>query len=252
MKRLFLILTILAVGGDFLKASPLHKAEVTSVVNDVRLAEPSSGERPAKVRDVVQGKASLNTGIRSLAEIIFEDKTLARFGANTRFSFEQGTRNMDLKYGTMLLQVPKNIGGATIRTASIIAAITGTTILMEYNLGHYTKVIVVEGALRIYLKKRPSESVLLQAGQMIFIAPNATTLPEPANIDLKRLVLTSKLIHGIVGSLDSGEIEGALLEDDVNILAKTRTSAGGGNVLQTTGQAAKNNPNAKISGNRKP
>ncbi len=40
---------------------------------------------------------------------------------------------MDLGGGAMLLRVPKDAGGAKITTAAVTAAITGTTVLLEYN-----------------------------------------------------------------------------------------------------------------------
>ncbi|MFH1067971.1 MAG: FecR family protein, partial [bacterium] len=266
MKRLFFILTLLTSTCFLLHAGSLNKAEVTVVVNDVRLAEPSLGERKAKVQDVVQGKASLNTGVQSRAEMMFDDKTLARIGANTSFSFEQGTRNMDLKYGTMLLQVPKDAGGATIRTAAVTAAITGTTILIEYNPGHHTKVIVLEGTLRLYLKNQLGESVLIQPGQMILLDPNATVLPEPVDVDIKRLVLTSRLIQGVAedggendggaGNLDLDLVdrqilsqedqkrEGDLTETNLLILGEGRdTVIANDELLAAVEQAVENNPN---------
>ena len=83
----------------------------------------------------------------------FADQTLARLGANTLFSFERGTRSLDLENGSILLQVPKDAGGATIRSAPVVAAITGTTVMMEYSPGNpgTVKLIVLEGTVRLSL-----------------------------------------------------------------------------------------------------
>lgn len=97
------------------------------MVNSVSPIEPGKGERAAEVRDVVAGTSSVKTGIKSRAELLFQDKTLSRLGANTVFSFDEGTRDLELEHGTMLLQVPKGVGSARIRTAAETAAITGTT-----------------------------------------------------------------------------------------------------------------------------
>jgi cyclopropane fatty-acyl-phospholipid synthase-like methyltransferase len=64
--------------------------------------------------------------------LLFRDQTLTRLGADTFFSFTQGTRDLTLERGTLLLQVPKGRGGARIRTAAVTASITGTTILLEH------------------------------------------------------------------------------------------------------------------------
>lgn len=175
----------------------LKKAEVTAVVNDVNIMNPAVGAtQPAKVKDVVSGKTAVNTGVKSRAELMFDDKTLARLGSNTTFSFEQGTRVMNLKNGTMLLQVPKNVGGATIHTAAVTAAIVGTTIMIHYQPGQATKVIVLEGTLRLYLKGKMDDFITIKPGQMIHMNPNSKSLPEPMDLDLKALVKTSDLVNG--------------------------------------------------------
>lgn len=176
-------------------AQTLKKAEVTIAVNDVRLASPAQPERPAQINDVITGQSVLNTGAKSRAELLFDDKTLARIGANASFSFQEGTRNMELKKGTLLLQVPKDAGGATVKTAAVTAAVTGTTILLEYTPGQAVKAIVLEGTLRLFLPGRPGESILVQPGQMIFMDPKSNQIPDPVDVDLKRLVGSSKLLQ---------------------------------------------------------
>ena len=59
----------------------------------------------------------------------------------------------------MLLRVPKNAGGAQIKTAAVTAAITGTTIMLEYHPDAYIKFIVLEGTGRIFRKDHVGESV---------------------------------------------------------------------------------------------
>ncbi len=83
-----------------------------TVINDVRLLDPVKGVRPAETGDVIKDDLGVKTGIKSRAELIFQDQTLTRLGPETYFSFQPGTRDMTLGAGTMLLQVPKKIGGA--------------------------------------------------------------------------------------------------------------------------------------------
>ena len=89
--------------------------------------------RPAAVSDEVRNGTAVRTGVESRAELTFTDQTLARLGANTIFSFDKGTRNLELGGGAMLLRVPKDVGGAQINTAAVTAAITGTTVMLEYH-----------------------------------------------------------------------------------------------------------------------
>jgi len=124
----------------------------------------------------------------------------------------------------MLLRVPKGAGRARISTAAVTAAITGTTLIIEYHpattteaisnqkrrglsfglitrktktpkaSGGYVKFITLEGVPRVYLNNRIGESVLIPAGQMLILMPDATHMPNPVDVDLERLLTTSLLI----------------------------------------------------------
>ena len=182
-----------------LPAAQLESAKVTIAVNKVLIAPPQQPPKPAVLGDILTGKATLETGQASRAELTFNDQTIARIGANSVFSFFRGTRELELNQGVIFMQVPKNAGGATIQTAAVTAAITGTTIAIEYSpaVGKSrgaVKILVLEGTLRVFLKSRPGESILLTAGQMIELDPRATSLPEPKTFDIERLVNTSKLL----------------------------------------------------------
>src|SRR5205085_9167379 len=97
-----------------------------------KVVDPVGGDRTAKLDDIIRDEIALTTGIKSRSELLFQDNTLTRLGPESYFSFKTGTRDMTLQRGTMLLQVPKGLGGAKIHTAAITAAITCTTIRMEY------------------------------------------------------------------------------------------------------------------------
>lgn len=174
----------------------LNEATVTRVVRNVEVIPQGSAPQPATVGKVVKGNADVRTGEESRAQLTFPDQTLARLGENTVFSFERGTRALDLESGAILLQVPKDAGGATIRSAPVTAAITGTTVMMEHSPGNpgSVKLIVLEGTVRLSLAGRLGESVLVGPGQMIAIAANARNLPNPSLVDVKRLLKTSRLI----------------------------------------------------------
>jgi len=186
-------LLLIAPAGSTI-AAELKEAHVTRIIKDVQLLPSQAAPRPAVVNDNVRSGTAVRTGADSRTELTFTDLTLARLGANTIFSFNEGTRNLDLGGGAVLLHVPKGAGGAKITTAAITAGITGTTVLMEYHRNAYIKFIVLEGTARMYLKNHLGESVLLGPGQMLIVKPNATSLPDPVTVDLKRLVQTCLLI----------------------------------------------------------
>src|SRR5438132_12828797 len=202
-------------------ASPLTSAEVTKIINRVSVIEPAKGDRPAVVRDVIKDDRGLQTGARSRSELLFQDNTLTRVGAETFFSFKTGTRDMTLEKGSMLLQVPKGLGGAKIHTAAVTAAITGTTIMMEYSPGQYLKVLVLEGSLRLSRNGSFGNSLVLRPGKMVIMRPDAKKIPDPIDVDLAEIVKTSTLVNFPGGNiLPSMPLIQVAINDQAKELAK--------------------------------
>jgi hypothetical protein len=190
-----LLLTLILAAPGLLSAAVFKTAEVTRVLNDVRVVQGESNSATAKIGDVITGDTAVATGVSSRAELKFPDQTLTRLGANTLFRLEEGTRDIDLKQGVLLLQVPKQLGGARVRTAAVTAAVTGTTILVEYDPNGYIKIIVIEGEIDLYMNDKPSNFTTIKAGDMIIMKPDAKAFPLPVQVDLKRLIKTSKLLN---------------------------------------------------------
>jgi hypothetical protein len=200
-------LTVLFAGIGI--AGSFDEATVTRVVRTVEIIPQGGAPTSANIGEVVRGGSDIRTGKDSRAQLTFPDQTLARLGQNTLFSFQRGTRALDLEGGAILLQVPKDAGGATIRSAPVTAAITGTTVMMAYIMGDpgLVKLIVLEGTVRMSLTGKLGESVLVGPGQMVSIASDAQSLPDPFTVDVEKLLKTSRLV------LD-GELEamGLILE----------------------------------------
>lgn len=184
-------LAVLAVASAS-SAAPLQSATVTRVINDVKIYRPGTSAAQASIGSVIQGRSSLQTGRESRSELRFQDNTLTRVGQNSVFSFQQGSRDLELEQGTILLQVPKRAGGARIRTATVTAAITGTTTMIEYHRGKWAKIIVLEGSLEFFLNKI-GRRVKVGPGQMLVLRADATKVPQPVDVDIKRLKETSLL-----------------------------------------------------------
>jgi hypothetical protein len=198
MSRICLSAGVIALSVFFLQpaiAGPLTSAEVTKIINRVAVIDPASGERPALIRDVIKDDLGIQTAEKSRSELLFQDNTLTRLGAETFFSFKTGTRDMTLEKGSMLLQVPKGLGGAKIHTAAVTAAITGTTIMMEYIPGRYIKVLVLEGSLRLSRNGSFGDSLVLRPGKMVIMRPDAKRIPDPVDVDLKQVVKSSTLVN---------------------------------------------------------
>lgn len=192
--KLPFVLTVSLLSGALAYSAPLKKATFTRVVNDVKLLPEQQQPKPAKIGDLVSGSTSVTTGVQSRAELKFEDNSLTRLGANSVFTIEQGTRNVDLKQGVMLLQVPKQLGGAKVRTAAVTAAVTGTTIMVEYQPDGYVKIIVLEGSIDLFLNEDPSVFRTFTSGDMVIArTANLKTIPDAVKVDLPLLKKTSKL-----------------------------------------------------------
>jgi hypothetical protein len=212
MKRRLLLLCSLTVTPLLgLHAAPLSEAHVTKNVNEVKLVDPAAHPRVAKLNDVVRGQIGVATGAKSRSELQFQDNTLTRIGPETFFSFAEGSRDLTLDRGTMLLQVPKAHGGATIHSAMVTASITGTTVIIENLPGKVIKALVLEGNMRISMNGKFGDSVLLTPGQMTIVPPNATRIPAPVTVDLGTVVKTSSLVNMGTGNGDDSDLPSAKL-----------------------------------------
>src|SRR5438876_7697020 len=225
MLKTDLSLLVVAAGCIFLvhssAAGPLSSAEVTKIINRVSVIDPAKGGHPALMREVIKDDLGLRTGARSRSELLFQDNTLTRLGAETFFSFKTGTRDMTLEKGSMLLQVPKGLGGAQIHTAAVTAAITGTTLIMEYSPAQYLKVLVLEGSLRLSRNGAFGDSLVLHPGKMVIMRPDAKKIPDPIDVDLAQIVRTSTLVNFPGGNiLPSMPLIQAAISDQAKEMAK--------------------------------
>ncbi len=221
MKITLTTLMTLCLLGPAAQAGGLTQARITKIVNEVSVVDSSSQPRRAELQDVIKDQIGLKTGIKSRSELLFEDQTLTRIGPESYFSFKSGTRDMTLEQGTMLLQVPKGLGGARIRTAAITAAVTGTTILLEHRPKQNIKVLVLEGSLRLSANGTFGDSVLLEAGKMVIMRPDAKRIPDPVSIDLKKLMKTSSLVK--MGGKGKPALPSvALIEKEIEIQAQNK------------------------------
>jgi hypothetical protein len=175
-----------------LSAVAPSEARLTRVNNHVQLLHKTSAPHRASVNDIVDEESIVRTGKHSHAELIFSDETVARLAANTVFSFKNGTHDLNLSEGAVLVQAPKSANGAKIHAASIAAAITGATVMIEYHPG-VCKFLVLDGTGRFYRPGHPGDSVLVSPGQMVIGNPNAA-VSDPVNFDIARFVKTSRLI----------------------------------------------------------
>ena len=241
----------------------MRECRVTQVVSDVKLLPGQAAPRPAAVNDRVTGGTAVRTGTQSRSELTFTDQTITRLGANTIFSFRGepappaegpevfsieapshlnrhatgGSRVMNLVEGAMLFQVPKGTGGATIKTAAVTAAITGTTGIGEYHAAsadHPNPIIkwfCLEGHIILSLTNGSGETVELTAGQMI--VSDGNSLPQPMFFDIETLTRTSPffdpppaswdLIQAEIQNQRDERIAGALIDATTTAASRDTT-----------------------------
>lgn len=209
-------------------AGPLSEARINKIINEVSVVDPAKGARKAALQEVIKDEIGVKTGIKSRSELLFQDDTLTRIGPESYFSFKPGTRDLSLQQGTMLLQVPKGLGGARIRTAAVTASITGTTIMLENIPGKHFKVLVLEGSLRLSMKGTFGDSLLLLPGKMVIMPPNAKRIPDPVSVDLARVMKTSALVK--MDKSDTPLPSLALIETEIAMQEKSKI----GNTLVDT------------------
>src|SRR5438128_2430456 len=174
-------------------AAELRSAHVTQIINDVKLLPGQAAARPAVVNDSVGAGTAVGTGVDSRTELTFSDLTITRLGANTVFSFNGETRQVDLGSGAVLLQVPRNGAEAKIRTAAVTAAITGGTALFESNKGLPTKLLMLEGIGRFYPTGHPEQAVIVHGGEMVMMTVDGR-ITRPTKFNAALVYKTSKLI----------------------------------------------------------
>ncbi len=139
--------SVLALAATARAAIPFRQATVTRVENKVSYGEVKgdrSALRPATAEDVVKASNFLQSESDSRAELKYEDGSLVRIGQNTIFSFDAITRTLSLTKGTFIFYVPKSSGGASVKTPSLTAAITGTIAKVSPNY-----IAVLEGVIRL-------------------------------------------------------------------------------------------------------
>jgi hypothetical protein len=189
--RVLSLLLFLVGAAPLVRAEQLQQARVSQVIQDVRVLETQGAPRPAVVNEKVTQGMGVRTGVESRAELTFADLTITRLGANTIFSFKQGTRELDLTSGAVLLQVPPKAPAVKVSTSAVTAAVTGGTAL--FATGPPTKLIVLEGIGTFYPTGHPERAATVNGGEMMTMTADGR-MTKPEKFDVKVVLKTSRLI----------------------------------------------------------
>lgn len=175
-------------------ATEFDEAQVTQVVQDVKVVPSNAAARPAAVNETVRTGSAVHTGAQSRSELTFKDKTITRLGEKTIFNVGQGSRTIEMGSGQFLLYVPKKAGGAQVKMGPVTAAITGTTVVGNVDPSGIVEFTVLEGSACLSYGGM-GQTIFVQAGQLVVYDPIAMRLENPVDVDLQQQ-LNSPLING--------------------------------------------------------
>ena len=232
MKRLLLSFSTALTLSHFASAANIERSTITEVVKDASILQPAAKSRKAaRVNEIFGVPDVLRTGADSRVEMVAEDQTVTRVGANTLFSFEPQKREINLQKGSVLFNSPTGKGGGTIRTAAATAAVQGTTLIVVTTKNGGFKVLLLEGHGSV--KTAGGKSRSIAAGQMVYALPGGD-LSGVLTFHLAEQVGVSRLVGGFRKPLPSKEkIDVAVTKQDAQI-AKGQ--------LVTTGLLASDSP----------
>ena len=184
------------------RASDFKQSKITQVVNDVEIISAADEKKThAAINDLFTIPDILRTGPGSRAELVAQDDTVTRVGANTIFSFDPASRTIDLKQGSLLFHSPHGKGGGSIHTGSATASVLGSTLIVAATPNGGFKVIALEDEAQIKLPNGLHQR--LYPGQMTYILPGGTHLAPIILFRLDDLVRSSLLVKGFVHPLTS-------------------------------------------------
>jgi FecR protein len=186
-------------------AADFGEAQVTQVVQDVKVVPAGASARPAAMNETVRQGNAVQTGVQSRSELTFKDKTITRLGEKTIFNVGGDGRTIDMGSGQFLLYVPKRAGGAKVKMGPVTAAITGTTVLGQVYPSGIVEFTVLEGSACMSLD-RVGQTLQVNAGQMVVYDPLAMRLENPVEVDLQEQ-LNSPLVTGFRPLPSSGLIQ---------------------------------------------
>lgn len=143
-------------------------ATVTESVNQVTHGSlESSKSFPAPTGTHLPLGEYLKTGVKSRAELELANLSITRLGANTIFNYSPSNNEIDLQAGTVLFSKPKDGKQMNIKTASVTAAIVGTTGFVQKQ-GNTITFGLVEGHVTITIG---GKNYGLTAGEIVKFTP---------------------------------------------------------------------------------
>ncbi|MDZ7953868.1 FecR family protein [Nostoc sp. DedQUE09] len=175
--------------------TPLTRAQIQNLRNIVQLIPKDKlKKRPARKLDAMTPGDGLSTGRASLADLRFNDGSLARVGEQALFQFLPKTRDFKLTNGTVLLLIPPGKGQTRIQTPNAAAAIRGSALFVRYDQQTDTTIVgaLTNSGIEVSNKKA-SQTQVLEAGQMVIIVKGE--FQRLYDFDLRNFYETSQMVR---------------------------------------------------------
>jgi hypothetical protein len=183
--------------------TPLTVAVIQNLRNLVQLMPNNKPLRQARKADAMNPGDGLSTGRSALADLRFNDGSLARIGEQAVFRFLPKTRNFRLSNGTALLLIPPGRGQTRINTPNAAAAIRGSALFVRYDQQTDTTIVgaLTDSGIQVS-NKDASQNQELEAGQLIVIVKGK--FKGLYDFDLRTFYETSDLVQGLNLPLKDG------------------------------------------------
>ncbi len=169
--------------SPILSQSVIERAEIYKIRNQVDLSRQNQQNwNKANLGDVIVPQDAVRTGANSRADLLFNEGTLIRTGAETIFRFPPGKRNFELTSGAALIMIRPDQGQSTIITPEAKVVSQGTALFMQHDPQTKASLIGVltespAGLVRVSTTNG-DVSIQLQAGQFVSIVQGVVGLVE--------------------------------------------------------------------------
>ncbi len=156
--------------SDMVRAeTPLSRATIQKLRNEVQLSLKAQPTRPAKQLDIMTPGDALRTFRAAMAELRFNDNSLARVGEQAQFVFVPNTRNFQLNSGTVLLLIPPGQGRTRVNTPNAAAGIRGSALFVRYIKDSNVTMVGALTNSDIEITTKTGQTVVLKAGQLGYV-----------------------------------------------------------------------------------
>lgn len=173
----------------------LTQARLANLRNQVSFLTADRRSRPARLQDVMTPGNGLSTGANSLAELRFNDGSLARVGAQAVFWFVPNTRDLQLSNGTALMLIPPGQGRTRVRTPNVVAGVEGSALVVRFNPETQTTSVfsLTDSGIQVCLTAS-GECQVLEGGQVAAVDAQGLRVYQ---LDLEAFYASSGLVEGL-------------------------------------------------------